>query len=110
MQTESRTQKIAVTGATGRVGSHVVEILEQRGHDVVPISRSQGVDVVSGAGLDEALLGAETIIDTATGPSPDEEQATTFFTASARATRCRIVLRCVLRRCAVRGARLPSCR
>ena len=84
MNTESRTQKIAVTGATGRVGSHLVEILEQRGHDVVPIARSAGVDVVSGEGLDEALAGIETIVDAATGPSPDEESATAFFTASAR--------------------------
>jgi uncharacterized protein YbjT (DUF2867 family) len=83
-QTESRSQRIAVTGATGRVGSHLVEILEQRGHDVVPIARSTGVDVVTGEGLDEALAGAETIIDTATGPSPDQEEATAFFTASAR--------------------------
>ena len=79
-----QTQKIAVTGATGRVGSHLVEILEQRGHDVVPIARSRGVDVVSGEGLDEALSGTEIIIDAATGPSPDQEQATAFFTASAR--------------------------
>src|SRR3954452_22778251 len=84
MHTDSSSQKIAVTGATGRVGSHLVEILEQRGHDVVPIARSVGVDVVSGEGLDEALAGAETIIDTATGPSPDQEEATAFFTASAR--------------------------
>jgi uncharacterized protein YbjT (DUF2867 family) len=84
MQTENRSQKTAVTGATGRVGSHLVEILEQRGHDVVPIARSKGVDVVSGEGLDEALAGAETIIDTATGPSPDQGAATEFFTASAR--------------------------
>ena len=47
MHTENTSQRIAVTGATGRVGSHLVEILEQRGHDVVPIARSQGVDVVS---------------------------------------------------------------
>jgi uncharacterized protein YbjT (DUF2867 family) len=84
MQTETRSQKIAVTGATGRVGSPLVEILEQRGHDVVQISRSNGVDVISGEGLDEALAGVETIIDTATGPSPDEEEATAFFTTSAR--------------------------
>src|SRR3954454_10249736 len=84
MQTEHTTQKIAVTGATGRVGSHLVEILEQRGHDVVPIARSKGVDVVSGEGLDEALAGVETIIDAATGPSPDQQAATEFFTASAR--------------------------
>ena len=74
MQTQSKSQKIAVTGAAGRVGSHLVEILEQRGHDVVPIARSKGVDVVSGEGLDEALAGAETIIDAATGPSPDQER------------------------------------
>src|SRR3954467_9174712 len=84
MQTESRSPKIAVTGATGRVGSHLVEILEQRGHDVVSIARSRGVDVISAEGLDEALAGAETIIDTATGPSPDQAAATEFFTASAR--------------------------
>lgn len=84
MQTENRSQKIAVTGATGRVGSHLVEILEKRGHDVVPIARSKGIDVVSGEGLDEALAGAETIIDTATGPSLDQEAATEFFTTSAR--------------------------
>jgi uncharacterized protein YbjT (DUF2867 family) len=84
MQTENRSQKIAVTGATGRLGSPLVEILEQRGHEVVPIARSKGVDVVSGEGLDEGLAGAETIIDTATGPSPDQEAATEFFTASAR--------------------------
>src|SRR3954463_5424443 len=84
MQTEDKSQRIAVTGATGRVGSPLVEILAQRGHDVVPIARSKGVDVVSGEGLDEALAGAETIIDTATGPSPDQEEATAFFTASAR--------------------------
>jgi uncharacterized protein YbjT (DUF2867 family) len=84
METESRSQKIAVTGATGRLGSHLVEILEQRGHDVVAIARSKGVDVVTGDGLDEALAGVETIIDAATGPSPDQEEETAFFTASAR--------------------------
>src|SRR3954468_4156324 len=75
---------IAVVGATGRVGRPLVEILESRGHDVVAMSRSQGVDVVTGEGLDEALAGVETIVDTATGPSPDQEEATAFFTASAR--------------------------
>jgi uncharacterized protein YbjT (DUF2867 family) len=84
MHPETSSQRIAVTGATGRVGSHLVDILARRGHDVVAIARSEGVDVISGEGLDEALVGVETIIDAATGPSPDEEQATAFFTASAR--------------------------
>ena len=84
MQTENRSQRIAVTGATGRVGSPLVDILTGRGHDVVRVARSTGVDVISGEGLDAALAGAETIVDTATGPSPDEREATEFFTVSAR--------------------------
>jgi uncharacterized protein YbjT (DUF2867 family) len=77
-------RKIAVAGATGRVGRHVVDVLEADGHDAVPMSRSSGVDVVTGEGLAEALAGVESIIDAATQPSPDQEAATAFFTASAR--------------------------
>jgi uncharacterized protein YbjT (DUF2867 family) len=76
--------KIAVAGATGRVGRHVVDLLEERGHDVVAISRSLGVDVVSGEGLEEALVGVETVIDAASGASPEQQPATEFFTASTR--------------------------
>lgn len=76
--------KIAVVGATGRVGRHAVEVLEQRGHEVVPISRSAGVDVITGDGLAEAMTGVDAVIDAATGPSPDQEQATQFFTMAAR--------------------------
>ena len=77
-------RKIAVAGATGRLGRHVVEVLEARGHDVVRMSRSSGVDVVTGDGLDAALTGVEAVIDAATGPSPDERAATDFFTTAAR--------------------------
>jgi uncharacterized protein YbjT (DUF2867 family) len=80
---EART-RIAVAGATGRVGRHVVDLLEMQGHEVVPISRSVGVDVVTGDGLDRALAGVGRVIDVATGSSPDEEAATAFFAASAR--------------------------
>jgi uncharacterized protein YbjT (DUF2867 family) len=80
---EART-KIAVAGATGRVGRHVVELLAGAGHDVVAISRSHGVDVISGDGLAEALRGVDCIVDTATGPSPEERAATEFFTTAVR--------------------------
>lgn len=78
------TTRIAVAGATGRVGRHVAELLEADGHEVVAIARSAGVDVVTGEGLDEALVGIDGIVDAATGPSPDREAATAFFTAAAR--------------------------
>ena len=77
-------RKIAVAGATGRVGRHVVEVLQATGHDVVPISRSNGVDVITGDGLAEALVGVESIVDAATGTSPDQQAATEFFTTAAR--------------------------
>jgi uncharacterized protein YbjT (DUF2867 family) len=77
-------QKIAVTGATGRLGSHLVELLEGSGHEVVSISRSHGVDVITGEGLGEALVGVDTVVDTATGPTPDKDAATQFFVTSAR--------------------------
>src|ERR671911_2305808 len=79
-----RSTKIAVAGATGRVGRHVVDILESRGHDVVRISRSHGIDLITGEGLDQALSGVETIIDVSTGPSPDQQAATEFFTTATR--------------------------
>src|SRR5919204_3379012 len=76
--------RIAVAGATGRAGRHVVDVLEADGHEVVRISRANGVDVVTGDGLDGALSGVETVIDVASGPSPDEREATEFFTEATR--------------------------
>ena len=75
--------KIAVAGATGRLGRHVSEVLAGRGHQVVAMSRAAGVDIISGAGLDAALNGAEVIIDAATGPSPEQQPATEFFVTAA---------------------------
>jgi uncharacterized protein YbjT (DUF2867 family) len=80
----SEGNRIAVTGATGRVGHHVVDVLTERGHEVVPISRSHGVDIITGEGLAPALSGIACIVDAATGPSPEQQAATEFFTTAAR--------------------------
>jgi uncharacterized protein YbjT (DUF2867 family) len=77
-------KKIAVAGATGRVGRHTVEVLEEAGHEVVPMSRSTGVDVVTGEGLSEALAGVDSIVDAASWPKNEQEPATEFFLASSR--------------------------
>ncbi len=76
--------KIAVTGATGRLGRPLVDTIEAQGNEVVPIARSRGVDVITGEGLAEALAGVDAIVDAATGPSPDEQEATNFFTTATR--------------------------
>src|SRR5690242_15337096 len=75
---------IAVAGATGRLGRHLVEVLEERGHGVVPISRTHGIDLTTGVGLERALKGVDGIIDAATSPTPDEAEATAFFTTASR--------------------------
>ncbi len=76
--------KLAVAGATGRVGHYVVDVLHEQGHEVVAMSRATGVDVITGEGLDAAVSGAEVIIDTATAPSPEQWAAAEFFTTAAR--------------------------
>jgi uncharacterized protein YbjT (DUF2867 family) len=76
--------RIAVAGATGRVGRHVVDVLNEGGHDAVAISRSNGVDVITGDGLAAALEGVEVIIDTSTGPSAEQGPATEFFLTATR--------------------------
>ena len=65
----------AVAAATGRVGLHVVDVVKGRGHEVIAISRSGGVDVVTSEGLAEALAGAQAVIDVATGASPGQQAA-----------------------------------
>jgi len=80
---EEHIMKIAVAGATGRLGRHVSEVLAERGHEVVAMSRSTGVDIITGTGLDAALNEVEVIVDAATGPSPEQQPATEFFVTAA---------------------------
>lgn len=76
--------RFAVAGATGRLGRHVVDVLTERGHQVVPMSRATGVDVITGEGLAEALTGADVIVDVASWHASEQEAATEFFRTSAR--------------------------
>ena len=76
--------RIAVAGGTGRVGRHVVDLVRERSYDAVSKSRATGVDVITGDGLAAALSGVDSIIDTSTGPSPDQDTATEFFTLATR--------------------------
>lgn len=59
--------RIAVAGGTGVAGGYAVEAARAAGHEVVVLSRTVGVDVCSGAGLDAALEGVDACID-ATNP------------------------------------------
>lgn len=78
-------QKVAVAGATGRLGRHIVDVLAERGHEVVRMSRATGVDIVTaGAPLADALTDVDVIVDAASWPTSEEQAASEFFRASAR--------------------------
>jgi uncharacterized protein YbjT (DUF2867 family) len=71
--------RVAVAGASGNIGSLAVEALRRHGHDPVPISRSHGIDLSTGRGLDEALVGVEAVIDAISAPPADREPTVTYF-------------------------------
>jgi uncharacterized protein YbjT (DUF2867 family) len=76
--------RIAVAGATGHIGALTVSALEGRGHEVVRISRSLGVDCLTGEGLDEALEGVEAAVDVTNIAATDRAEAVAFFGGIAR--------------------------
>jgi uncharacterized protein YbjT (DUF2867 family) len=72
--------KIAVVGGTGLIGSQVVKILNDAGHEAVPHSPSTGLDLLSGAGLDKALSGADAVVNLTNSPTFDEASPAFFQT------------------------------
>ncbi|MEU2618920.1 NAD(P)H-binding protein [Streptomyces sp. NPDC007157] len=73
--------KIAVIGGTGLIGSQVVRNLTAAGHEAVPHSKSTGVDVLSGQGVDEALAGADVVVNLTNSPTFDEASPAFFQTS-----------------------------
>jgi uncharacterized protein YbjT (DUF2867 family) len=61
--------RVVVTGGQGDLGARVVRRLREAGHDVVPASRRTGVDLSTGAGLRDAVLGAQAVVHCATNPT-----------------------------------------
>jgi uncharacterized protein YbjT (DUF2867 family) len=74
--------KIVIIGGTGLIGSKVVRMLRDRGHDAVPAALETGVNTVTGAGLAAALSGATVVVDVSNSPSFDGEAAMQFFQTS----------------------------
>ncbi|KUH85327.1 MULTISPECIES: SDR family oxidoreductase [unclassified Mycobacterium] len=75
--------KITVIGATGQIGSKVVDLLRANGHQVTAASLSTGANVVTGEGLGEALSDADVLVDVVNSPSFDDGPVMDFFTASS---------------------------
>jgi uncharacterized protein YbjT (DUF2867 family) len=76
--------KIVVIGGTGLIGSKLVEKLRDAGHDTLAASPNSGVDTFTGEGLDEALEGAQIVVDVANAPNWDDAAVMNFFQTASR--------------------------
>jgi uncharacterized protein YbjT (DUF2867 family) len=74
--------RIVVIGGTGLIGSKVVALLLDQGHEAVAASPNSGVNTVTGEGLPEALAGTDVVVDVSNSPSFEAEAVLDFFTRS----------------------------
>ena len=76
--------KIVVIGGTGLIGSKVVTILREQGHEAVPASPRLGINTLTGEGLADALAGASAVVDVSNSPSFEDAAVLAFFETSTR--------------------------
>ena len=76
--------RIAVTGATGNIGALTTAAVERDGHEVVRMSRSLGVDLLSGFGLDDALGGVDAVVDASNAPPAGRDETVDYFGTATR--------------------------
>jgi len=55
--------KIVVIGGSGLIGSKLVTLLRDHGHETVPASPNSGVNTLTGEGVAEVLTGAAVVVD-----------------------------------------------
>ena len=76
--------RIAVAGATGNIGTLTAAALQRDGHEVVGISRSLGVDLTTGEGLDDVLAGVDAVVDATNSTAADPAETVAYFGAVTR--------------------------
>jgi uncharacterized protein YbjT (DUF2867 family) len=76
--------KVVVIGGSGLIGSKLVNLLRERGHEVVAASPQTGVNTLTGEGLAEALAGADVVVDVANSPSFEDKAVMDFFVTAGR--------------------------
>ncbi|WP_028603488.1 SDR family oxidoreductase [Ottowia thiooxydans] len=76
--------KIVVIGGTGLIGSKLITLLRQRGHEAIAASPNTGVNTLTGEGLATALAGAQVVVDVANSPSFEDAAVMNFFQTSGR--------------------------
>jgi uncharacterized protein YbjT (DUF2867 family) len=76
--------KIVVIGGSGLIGSRVVTLLNEAGHEALAASPRTGVNAVTGEGLSNALAGADVVVDVTNAPSWEPQAVLDFFRTSTR--------------------------
>jgi uncharacterized protein YbjT (DUF2867 family) len=76
--------RVAVAGGTGTVGRHVVDVVREMGHEPVVLTRSTGVDIVTGVGLSTALAGVDAVIDVSSTQTLSDAASRAFFGSVTR--------------------------
>jgi uncharacterized protein YbjT (DUF2867 family) len=71
--------KVVVIGGTGLIGSKVTALLNAHGHEAVPAAPQTGVNTLTGEGLDDALAGADVVVDVSNSPSFADDDVLNFF-------------------------------
>src|SRR3712207_2857934 len=81
---KGKPMKIVVIGGTGLIGSKVVSLLREHGHEAIPASPRLGINTLTGEGLAEALDGASAVIDVSNSPGFEPAAVLEFFQTSTR--------------------------
>jgi uncharacterized protein YbjT (DUF2867 family) len=76
--------KIVVIGGTGLIGSKLITLLSQRGHETVAAAPNTGVNTITREGLGAALAGADVVVDVSNAPAWDDAAVLEFFETSTR--------------------------
>ena len=72
--------RIVVVGGSGLIGDKVMTALHDAGHSAVAASPAFGIDAFTGEGLDQAMAGAEVVVDVSNAPDWGDEKVMKFFT------------------------------
>ena len=76
--------KIVVIGGTGLIGSKLVPVLRDQGHEAVAAAPNTGVNSLTGEGLAEVLKGASVVVDVSNSPNWEDSAVLKFFETSTR--------------------------
>ena len=76
--------KIVVIGGTGLIGTKVVQLLRNDGHQVIAGSPATGINTITGEGLAESLKDTDIVIDLANSHSFEDDAVMNFFMTAGK--------------------------